>query len=279
VRRPDVSSALAAVVDRATAKDLDERYNDADEMIVDLEEALSIETARTGHAGTEASVVLRTLPEEQRRRLPLRMRHPTRLVVALALIVVIAVIVLIVLADNAQRGAPIATPLDSPITATSTNPDKTPPTLQPFDLASDAAHDFDPLGDNQSEHPETVRAAIDGDPGTSWSTENYLDGLGKAGVGIYVDTSPAVAARALTVLSPTPGYAATIYGATVDAPPAGAPGQDSEWTKLAAVPTAGTKQQFKFASNTTRYRHYLLWITALPPGGDDVKVSEIALYR
>ncbi len=159
VRRPDVSSALAAVVDRATAKDLDERYKDADEMIVDLEEALSIETARTGHAGTEAAVVLRTLPEEQRRRLPLRMRHPTRLVVALALLAVIALIVLIFLADNAHRGAPIATPLDSPITATSTNPDKTPPTLQPFDLASDAAHDFDPLGDNQ------LRAPRDGQGG------------------------------------------------------------------------------------------------------------------
>src|ERR1700750_3408708 len=37
VRRPEVSNALAAVVDRATAKDLDRRYTDDRELIADLE--------------------------------------------------------------------------------------------------------------------------------------------------------------------------------------------------------------------------------------------------
>src|SRR5664279_444754 len=48
LRRPEVSSALAAVVDRATDKDLSERYADADELVADLEEVLAIETARAG---------------------------------------------------------------------------------------------------------------------------------------------------------------------------------------------------------------------------------------
>src|SRR6201991_3233036 len=50
MRRPEVSSALAAVVDNATAKDLDQRYQDDAELISDLEDVLGIETARSGQA-------------------------------------------------------------------------------------------------------------------------------------------------------------------------------------------------------------------------------------
>src|SRR6188472_366497 len=86
LRRPEVSSALAAVVDRATAKDLDRRYANDGELIGDLEDVLAIETARSGQATGEATAVIRTLPAHARRRLPLRMRHPVRLVVALLII-------------------------------------------------------------------------------------------------------------------------------------------------------------------------------------------------
>src|ERR671936_3192195 len=47
IRRPEVSSALAAVLDRATAKDLDQRYADDLELIADLKDVLAIETARS----------------------------------------------------------------------------------------------------------------------------------------------------------------------------------------------------------------------------------------
>src|SRR3954465_3898101 len=86
MRRPEVSSALAAVVDRATAKDLGRRYHTDAELIEDLEDVLAIETARTGGATGEATAVIRTLPARARRRLPLRMRHPWALLAALALI-------------------------------------------------------------------------------------------------------------------------------------------------------------------------------------------------
>src|SRR5436190_6811921 len=77
LRRPEVSSALAAVLDHATAKDLEYRYSDDRELIGDLEDVLSIETARTGGATGEATSVLRTLPGSARRRLPLRVRVST----------------------------------------------------------------------------------------------------------------------------------------------------------------------------------------------------------
>src|SRR3954449_5610748 len=43
--RPEVSAALAAVIERATDKDLSRRYATAEEMVTDLEDALAIETA------------------------------------------------------------------------------------------------------------------------------------------------------------------------------------------------------------------------------------------
>ena len=82
----------------------------------------------------------------------------------------------------------------------------------------------------------------------------------------------------MNVLSPTPHYAATVYGAA-SATPSGAPDDDPGWVKLASVADATGLQAFKFATNETRFRHYLLWITQLPPGGDSVEVGEITLYR
>src|SRR4051795_2449427 len=52
--RPEVSAALASVVDRATAKDLQRRYLDASSLVADLEDVLAVETARSGQATGEA---------------------------------------------------------------------------------------------------------------------------------------------------------------------------------------------------------------------------------
>ena len=63
--RPEVSASLAAVIDRATAKDLHERYRSDEELIADLEDVLALEAARAGSATGEATTVLRTLPEQR----------------------------------------------------------------------------------------------------------------------------------------------------------------------------------------------------------------------
>src|SRR5580692_10998469 len=55
--RPRVSAATAAILDRATAHDLDRRYPDARTMVADLEEALAIEAARSGQATGEVTTV------------------------------------------------------------------------------------------------------------------------------------------------------------------------------------------------------------------------------
>src|SRR3989440_8289188 len=77
--RPEVSSALAAVLERATAKDLHHRYADDLELIADLEDVLAIETSRAGGGTGEATAVPRTLPQRPPRRGPLPPRPPRRL--------------------------------------------------------------------------------------------------------------------------------------------------------------------------------------------------------
>src|SRR5215203_6275554 len=63
-RRPEVSAALAAIVERATAKETRHRYGNVDEMVHDLEEVLAIEAARAGETSGEATAVLQALPED-----------------------------------------------------------------------------------------------------------------------------------------------------------------------------------------------------------------------
>ena len=64
--RPGTSSALAAVIERATQKDPKKRYSDMGAMLADLEGALEVEIARAGGATGEATTVLETVPTRSR---------------------------------------------------------------------------------------------------------------------------------------------------------------------------------------------------------------------
>jgi serine/threonine-protein kinase len=267
LRRPEASSALASVIDRATAKDLAHRYSSDRELIADLEDVLAIETARSGEATGEATTVLRTLPPRARRRLPLRMRHPVRLVVALLLIGAAVAVALILAADRAERGAQGTRNLPTP---KNTN-------LIPISLGQSNAKDYDPLGDNKSEHPSQAKRVVDGDTSTSWSTETYEGNtLGtKAGVGIYVVADPTVAARQMQVVTPTKGWDGAVYVAQGGPPPSSIKG----WTWLANIKGAKPSTRLDLDTAGNRFRYYLVWITKLPPGADKVGISEIRLWR
>jgi eukaryotic-like serine/threonine-protein kinase len=267
-RRPEVSSALASVLDHLTAKDLSVRYANDRDVVADLEDVLAIETARAGQATGEATTVLRTLPPSARRRLPLRMR--TSMLALVALLVVAGAVVAAVLffaADRAERGTGV--PRETP-----------PPTranLEPFSLGQDSATDYDPQGDNREEHPDEASAVVDDDPNSAWTTESYNGGtLNKAGVGIYVDADPQVAAPQMSVRTTTPGFRAEVYGA-----PAGAdvPDDIDGWERLAADTRVGERARIDLDLDGRSYRYYLLWITGLPEGRQTVEITQIALYR
>ena len=79
-----MSAALAAIVERATAKETRSRYRTVDEMVHDLEEVLAIGAARAGEASGEATA-LQGLPGETGDYAPLRLRRPRRWLVLSAL--------------------------------------------------------------------------------------------------------------------------------------------------------------------------------------------------
>ena len=121
---------------------------------------------------------------------------------------------------------------------------KKPRGLTEVRLAGNAASDYDPEGDN-SESPEATRLAIDGIRSTNWDTESYQGGFAgshKSGVGLYVDAGKVIAARALALVTATPGFKAAVYGSETVPPKLGG------WTRL--TPVKQVKEDFTFRFDT-----------------------------
>jgi serine/threonine-protein kinase len=266
--RPSIGTALAAVVDRATAKSLDVRYPSTQELVADLEDVLTIEAGRRGETTGEATAVFRALPQAQRSRANLRPGR--RMILGGALLLVVAALAaaaFLVLGDNTTRGtkqtprAPVA------------KGDET------VSLATDAANDYNPYSldpNDKSQHPEQTSLAIDDSRTTAWTTESYRGGtLGKKGVGIYVDAEPSAAATRIQVVTSTPGWSGQILGAKGGS---GVPDDtDSGWSTLASIDTARKTQNIRLPGRS--YRYYLVWITKLPPGKTSVAINEIVLVQ
>jgi serine/threonine-protein kinase len=266
VRRPEVSATLAAVLDRATAMDLSERYSEPAALVSDLEEALALEASRSGSASGEATSVLRTLPRSSSRRVPLRLRRPGALLALLIVAAAVVAAVLIGAAGQTHHGTGV---ISSP---------KPQAHNAPVRLGQEAASDFDPLGDDH-EHSDETSAVVDRNPGTAWSTEHYSGGLAavKPGVGIYVDAKPGVPADALEIVTDEPGFQATLYAAPGPGP---APTSLSGWKQVAANRTIDSgHKRIDIHNGGQSYRYYLVWITHFAPGADQASIAEIQLYR
>jgi serine/threonine-protein kinase len=270
--RPSIGTALAAVVDRATAKSLDVRYPSTDELVADLEDVLTIEIGRRGETTGEATAVFRTLPQAQRRRANLRPGR--RSVIGVALLAVIAALVIggiVLTSDNTTRGT-----AQRPSTPVAQG-DRT------ISLAADAARDYDPPPGDGEEHREDAFRVLDGVEQTSWDTETYTGGTFgmKQGVGIYLDAgsgSKAVAATKLDVATSTPGWGATVLAAA-DASSPPATREDPGWVEVGSLDTAPDGDVvIPLRTNGTRYRYYLLWFTKLPPAtANKAKISIAAM--
>jgi eukaryotic-like serine/threonine-protein kinase len=277
-RRPQVSAALAAVVDRATAKHLARRYAGAGELIADLEEVLAIEAVRTASApGREATIVLRSLPPRAGRRLPIRLRHPAALAAALGAALLATGGILALLLVHTHAGTPA--PANLPNT----------PGESPVHLAQTAAISYNPFGTGP-EDPGTVGYAIDGNPATSWRTSTYNTGaLLESGVGFYVDAAPGAAVNQVVLETPTPGFHLQIWGSDYVA--AYSPRSTAQqgitpaalgWTLLGDALAATPTTTIPLHAVSER-EFYLLWITDLGPDPQRtpkyVAISEFTLFQ
>jgi serine/threonine-protein kinase len=262
-QRPEVSAALAAVLDRATAKRREARYANDAELIADLEDVLAIETARAGSATGEVTTVLRTLPSRTQQRVPFWVRH-RRVTVPLALVLVaLAGGVVVWLATRAHRGTGKLAQA-APARA-----------LTQVQLCQSCAHGFNPLGSPSDEHPD-ANLAVDNQLGTYWNTQSYNNAdLNKAGTGLYVDAKPRTTARVLRIITATSGFTATVY-ARNDPPPPRWP--DPGWTAVSAPATVASSKDIPLSTGPKPYRYFLVWITNLG-GHNSVAIDEVTLYK
>jgi tRNA A-37 threonylcarbamoyl transferase component Bud32 len=256
-KRPEISSALAAVVERATAKEPKTRYPDMAGCLADLEAALEVEVARAGGSHGEATTVLDTVPRKERKILT------TRRVSAAGVFLVLA--------------ATAAALLITALTGKKESPGPSPaPTGAPVKIASTAS--FDPSPGDGEENDELLKLAIDGNPGTGWTTETYQaptteQAVGKPGVGLVVTVAQPVAARTMRIRSETKGWDTQIY-ASESGPPTTLQG----WGKpIGEATNMGTDQEIELTPRTAKY--YLIWITKLAPtsSGYNVQINEVGL--
>jgi eukaryotic-like serine/threonine-protein kinase len=265
-RRPDISAAAALVVERATAKQPGDRYQEVGEMIDDLSTALEVEAARAGSTTGEATSILDAVPPAKR-KLSGRTRWSWA---AIALIVVVGAGALLAVqligGGNTPGGGGALKDKGSPV-------------------ALSSATDYDPQGDGE-EDPETIELAVDGNLATAWSSEHYdtdeFAGTKSGpdpGVGLYVTSKSPATPTAMVIRTPGPGWNAQIYAIEGEAPEA-----LSEWGEPIGEVTEATENEEVELHLGTPATNFLLWFTKAAPARDEegkyqVEISEIKLVE
>jgi eukaryotic-like serine/threonine-protein kinase len=265
-RRPEVSAAVALVVERATAKDPAQRYQRVDEMIDDLSTALEVEAARAGSTTGEATSILDAVPPPKR-KLSGRSRWSWLAIAALLLVAAVTLLVVELISSGDLGGGGAGKGSGTP-------------------LALSSATDYDPQGDGE-EIGSKVGLAADGDPtGTAWETEHYDSDTFAGtktgpdpGVGIYVQTSSPATPTKMIVRSPTPGWDAEVFAA-----PSGPPEELSGWGEPVGVAVGASSTEEIDLRVREPSTYFLLWFNKASEARDQagryqVEVSDIELLR
>ena len=263
--RPDVSSALAAVIERSTEKEPKKRYPDMGAMLADLEAALEVEVARAGRSTGEATTVLRSVPNRRRRFLTRRTISVAGILLVLAAAAG-ALIIAGVFSDDEKRGGGGGGG-ETQVAAGAE-----------VDIAE--AADFDPPPGDGEEHGEEEDLAIDGDPNTVWSTETYTaapaleDATGKPGVGLILDAGDPVNATNLVIDSPRQDWEGEIYAAATG-PPDDLAGWGDPVATMTGEEAAASGVDLALPEDA---RYYLVWLTSLASYDDGFR-TEIGSAR
>ncbi len=266
-RRPDISAAAALVVERATAKEPGDRYQEVGEMIDDLSTALEVEAARAGSTTGEATSILDAVPPAKR-KLSARTRWSWAAIALLVLVGAGALLAVQLVGDGdspgggggALKGKGSTVPLSG-------------------------ATDYDPQGDGR-EDPETIELAADGNLATAWSSEHYdtEDFAGTKsgpdpGVGLYVTTKSPATPKTMVIRTPAPGWNAEIYAVDGEAPEA-----LSEWgDRIGEVSDATENEEVELHLGSPA-TNFLIWFTKAASAADQegryqVEISEIKLIE
>ena len=246
--RPDLSPRLVAAVEKALAKDPDDRFVTMDAFGAELRRCLedvdSFDPERTMVATPAPAPVVRRPRPTRNRRLPLAF-----FLAGLALLAIVAGV--LALGGPKHRRS---------VGGTGTT------------VSVRGVGSYDPRSDggDGAEHNDSVARATDGSLSTYWTTDIYnnarFGGL-KPGVGLVLDAGSSMKLKTLTVSTDTPGFTAEIKAGDSSS---GGFADDS------SVRTVGARTTFQLAGATARY--YVVWITMLPPG-DTAHVNEVSATR
>jgi eukaryotic-like serine/threonine-protein kinase len=239
-RRPDVPLRLDLAVQRAMAKDPDDRFESMEELIGELERCL-------GELGSDEAATRIVRPPRRPRVKRPRARIP------------VVPILLIALALAAVAGGAyllFSGATDVPVLADEASPEP---------IALEGIGAFDPEGTG-GEHDSEAPEASDHNPETSWSTEEYkVRGFQKPGVGLVLDAKRDVALSQLTVTSATPGFRARVKAGQSSGGPFVNVSDDEE---------VGEQMTFQVDTDGKNYRYYMVWLR-LPEEGGRAQINEV----
>ncbi len=131
---------------------------------------------------------------------------------------------------------------------------------------------FDPEGDG-TEHQELVSLVHDGNPATSWHTQDYFSSLKsqKPGVGLLFDLGAKRQVDEVRVTSQTPGYSFELRADDQTGP------NETAFSVVKTISAAAGDEIVKFPGAAHRY--WLLWITSLPGGGGgSASINEVKFF-
>ncbi|MGH2843733.1 MAG: protein kinase domain-containing protein [Solirubrobacteraceae bacterium] len=265
-KRPEVSAALAAVVETATARKLEDRYADDRQLTTDLEELLVLESQRRGSLEGEATAVMRTLPADTRARVPLGSRHRRWATLGGLLVLAAVIAIAVLLGTHARPGIHHPTGGEQPPGVRAT-------------IRIDAATAYNPDGHGgTAQNNAYAPLAVDGNRATAWTTQTYFTAsLDKPGVGIYVTVPAGTRAARMVLYTSTPGFVATVYATNASPDPNSF--ALSGWSAASAARTVRNGDSIPLSLDRAGDRHYLLWITQLPPRRHLASINEIELFQ
>ena len=242
-KRPSVSPRVDGIVARAMAKRPDDRFPSMEAMMAALEASLAEERKVRRRAAEEDTGAISPMPAAPGQPVSRRARPRRRPRWQLALLLVLATAALVAGLVVAQTG-------DGDGDAGGGGGNAEGSAGAAVRLA--AVSDYDPDGD-QTEHPEDVPSAADGDTSTFWTTESY-GSFDKPGVGIVLRAPRPVALSRLVVVSDEAGFTARIRASN---------SATRGFVDVSGERTAAERTAFPVDTGGRDYRYYLLWITDL----------------
>jgi eukaryotic-like serine/threonine-protein kinase len=242
--RPDCPARLDLAIQRAMAKDPDDRFESMDDFIAELEAC----TAELDGRGDEGATMIVPPAHRAPRRAEGRSRSfpVTPLLILLAGAAVAAGAYLLLREDGGVPLVPEATP------------------SEPVQLQALAAYDPPPGGDN-SEHGDDVPLATDRNVSTAWSTEDYIN-FTKDGVGLVLRAPSPMALSKLTVQSTGSDFDAQIKAG--NSPTGGFTGVSGDFQPV------GSAKTFSVDTKGQKFRYYVIWLK-LPFEGGQAEISEV----